>query len=386
MPTKRQNIIWLSIVSFVNDTASKLIVPLLPFFIEALGGTGLAIGLISGIGESIAGMFKVVAGYWSDRLDRRKPFVFWGYFGAQISKILLAFAAAWPTVLVLRTAERLGKGVRSAPRDSILAASTVKSTRGKWFGIHRTLDSGGAMLGSLLAFVLYYLLKSDFKTIFLIAGGLGLLSVIPLFFVSDEKSEVPIAKKTFGVQLKGFSRELKLFFAVAATFAVGNFGYMFFVLKSQGFFKGLLSVGAPVLLYALYNLSYTVLSLPAGKLSDKIGRRPVLMIGYGVFGVTSLGFLFANAVWHLIVLFVLLGVNYAFVEATERVYVSDLAPADARGTALGSLHTLVSLAALPAGLIAGLLWDADPSYTFIFGTVTSCIAVVLFLFMGKKND
>ena len=383
--TRKRNVIWLGVVSFINDTASEIIIPLLPFFITAIGGTGFAVGLISGVGESIAGMFKVAAGYWSDRLNKRIPFIFSGYLIAQVSKILLAIASVWPHVLILRATERLGKGIRSAPRDSLLAGSTDKKTRGKWFGVHRAFDSGGAILGTLLAFLFYYLLKFDFTLIFLIAGGIGFFSLIPLIFVRDYSAAIPEAKKKFTLQLKGFSSPLKMFFAVATLFALANFSYMFFVLKAKDFFGGLLSVGAPILLYTLYNISYTAMAIPAGKLSDRIGRRPVLIIGYALFAATSLGFEFADAVWQLIALFVLYGVCYAFVNATERAYVSDLAPEHARGTALGSYHTLVSLGALPAGLIAGLLWDVNHTYTFIYGAVMSLAAVLLFL-MSQRGQ
>ncbi len=384
MDENKKTIWLLSVVSLINDMASKIIVPILPFFILAIGGTGFAVGLVSGVGESVASLFKVVAGYWSDKRNKRKPFVVWGYLGAQVAKLLLAFATVWPHVLILRAAERLGKGIRSAPRDAILAGVTEKKSRGTWFGLQRAFDSGGAILGSLLVFALYYLLQYDYQTIFIIAGVIGLLSVIPLFFVKDTPGKIPDTKKRFVLEFAGLPRQLKLFYAVATIFALGNFSYMFFVLKSQTFFTGLMSVGAPILLYALYNLSYTFLAIPAGKLSDRVGRKPVLMIGYALFGVTAIGFMLAGAIWQLIALFVLFGINYAFVEATERAYVSDLAPADARGTALGSFHTLVSLAALPAGLVAGALWDAHQSYTFAYGAAMAAIAILLFM-MSQWN-
>jgi len=385
MDENKKTIWLLSVVSLINDTASKIIVPILPFFIIFLGGSGFAVGLVSGIGESVASLFKVIAGYWSDKLNTRKPFVLWGYLGAQLSKFLMAFATAWPHVLILRSAERLGKGVRSAPRDSLLAAVTEKKTRGKWFGVQRAFDSSGAILGSLLVFAFYYLFKYDYKTIFIIAGIIGLVSVIPIFFIKDQGQVVPDAKKRFVLEMKGLPKQLKVFYVIATIFALGNFSYMFFVLKSQTFFTGLMAIGAPILLYALYNLSYTVLAVPAGKLSDRVGRKPVLMIGYMLFGLTSIGFMLSNAIWQLVALFVLFGVNYAFTEATERAYVSDLAPNDARGTALGSFHTLISMAALPAGLVAGALWDAHPNYTFGYGAIMATLAVLLFLFFQRKQ-
>jgi MFS family permease len=376
MDGKKKNIYLLGLVSFINDTASDIILPILPLFIKEIGGAGLAVGLISGLGESVASLFKMLSGYWSDKLGKRKPFVFFGYFIASIAKFLFAFAGNWHQVLVLKVTERFGKGLRAAPRDAILATSTEIDGRGRGFGIHRAMDSGGAVMGSILAFVFFWFFGLEFTTIFMIAGVIAFFSLIPLVFVKEKDRKRKTT--TLGVGLKGLSQPLKIFMIIAALFALGNFSYMFFVLKSETYFGGKLAIGIPLLLYILYNASYTIFAIPSGILSDRIGRRYVLLAGYALFGLVCVGFVFADSLPLLIILFVLFGLNYALVNANERAFVSDLAGEDIRGTALGTFHMLTSMAALPAGLIAGFLWDIDVNYAFIYGSVISVLVVVLF--------
>lgn len=371
----RANVILLGWVSFINDTSSKIIVPILPLFIAQLGGGGFAVGLISGLSDSTASLAKLFAGYWSDRLGRRKPFVLIGYALSALAKLLLAMAASWQHVLALRVLERLGKGVRSAPRDAILAASTEKRHRGRGFGLHRAMDSGGALLGTLLVLVLYWVFNFGFVQIFLFAGLLGFASLLPLWFVKESgDGRKPNPPR---LQLAALPPPLRRFMLVAFTYALANFSYMFFVLRAEGLFEGRLAVAIPLLLYALYQLSFTLFAIPAGILSDRVGRRAVLLAGYGLFTLLCLGFLFAGSLPWLLMLFLLYGLNYALVEATERTLVSDLAPEGERGTALGVYHMMTSLAALPAGLLAGLLWELDPNYTFVAGALLSTVALIM---------
>ncbi|MBW2988404.1 MFS transporter, partial [Candidatus Woesearchaeota archaeon] len=175
----KRNIILLGLVSLINDISSKIILPLLPLYVKQIGGGGLAIGLISGLGDSVASILKILSGYFSDKLGKRKPFVYLGYLVASVGKFLLAFAKSWPQVLVLRMLERIGKGLRSAPRDALIAASTKLSNRGEGFGIHRAMDSGGAVIGALLAFLLYWFLGLSFTKIFLIAGCIAFAAILP---------------------------------------------------------------------------------------------------------------------------------------------------------------------------------------------------------------
>ncbi|MBI2042559.1 MAG: MFS transporter [Candidatus Nealsonbacteria bacterium] len=379
----KRNILLLGATTFINDVSSKIILPILPLFIAEIGGGGLAVGLISGLGESIASILKMLAGYFSDRIGRRKPFIIAGYFLASSGKFLFAFANLWPHVLVLRVIERFGNGLRTAPVDAVLAASSPKEKRGRGFGFHRAMDSGGAVAGALVAFVLFWYLGFAFSKIFLVAGIIGFFSLPPLFALKEK----PADKKPENLKL-GFrylSPSLRFFIIIATVFALGNFSYMFFVLKSQAYFTGKLAVAAPIILYALYNLSYSLLAVPAGALSDKIGRRKVLMVGYALFGFVCLGFIFSQSLFAFILFFILFGLNYAFVNATERAFVSDLSDQALRGTALGTFHMWVSFAALPAGLIAGFLWDLNSSYPFFYGAGTALATVALFFLLVKNG-
>ncbi len=371
-------------MSFVNDTASDMILPILPLFIKEIGGGGFAIGLISGLGESVASLFKMLAGFWSDKLGKRKPFVFIGYGLSSFCKFLFTYVTIWPEVLLLRSFERLGKGMRSAPRDAILAASTDEKTRGKWFGIHRAFDSGGSVFGTIVALVLFWSFKFSFRNIFLIAGIISFVSLIPLLFVK-EKKYVQQKTTTLKFELKSLPISLKFFIAIATLFALGNFSYMFFVLKSQPYFTGKFEVVVPIILYIIYNISYTLFAIPSGMLSDKIGRKAVLFMGYGLFGAVCLGFIFAKSLTFLVILFLLFGLNYALVESNERALVSDLASASMRGTALGTFHMLISLVALPGGLIAGYLWDVSSTYTFVYGAIVSLLTISSFSVFSIKN-
>jgi MFS family permease len=379
----RANIILLGAVSFINDTSSKLIIPILPLFIAQLGGGGVAVGLTAGLGDSAASLAKLFAGYWSDRLGRRKAFVLIGYLLSALAKLLLAITSNWQQVVGLRVAERLGKGVRSAPRDALLAASTEQQRRGRGFGLHRAMDSAGALLGTLLVLVLFWFFGLSFTHIFLIAGVFGFASLVPLLFV-QEKSDGKKPQRP-RLQFSALSPALRRFMLIAFIYAIANFSYMFFVLRAETFFTDKLSVALPILLYALYQLSFTLFAIPAGILSDRIGRRAVLLAGYGLFTLVCVGFIFAKSLLPLLLLFLLYGINYALVEATERTLVADLAPEHERGTALGAYHMTTSLAALPAGLLAGLLWDQSPLYTFAAGAVLSVIAVIMLAGLLKPD-
>ncbi|MCK4905393.1 MFS transporter [bacterium] len=385
MNQNKKNVWWLGLVSFINDTASDMILAVLPLFIKDIGGAGIAIGIISGLGESIASLFKMFAGFWSDKLGRRKPFTFFGYGLSSFCKFLFTFVTIWPQVLVLRSFERLGKGMRSAPRDAILAASTDKKTRGKWFGIHRAMDSSGSVFGAILAFVLFWSFQVSFRNIFLIAGLISFISLIPLLFVKEKHLEPKTM--TLKVGLKSLPVSLKFFIVIATLFALGNFSYMFFVLKSQPYFTGRLGGAVPIILYIIYNISYALFAIPSGMLSDKIGRKTVLFMGYGLFGLVCLGFIFAQSLWFFIILFLLFGVNYALVDSNQRAFILDLAPEQIRGTALGAFHMSISLVALPGGLIAGYLWDLNATYAFVFGAIISLLVLASFsIFSTIKTE
>ncbi len=370
------NILLLGIVSFLNDLSSEMIMPILPMFITALGGSGFIIGLIGGLRDSISSILKVLAGYWSDKYGKRKVLVLLGYFTSALFKLLLAFSKIWPHVFLFVSLERVGKGLRTAPRDAIIADS-MPEKRGEGFGIHRAMDTLGAIAGSVAVFLLFWYFRFNFNSIILIAAILAFLSLIPLYFVKEKKRKPQDINLKIG--FKNLHLPLKLFILISGIFALANFSYMFFILKAQELFKGKLSIGIPILLYILFNIFYAVFSLPFGRLSDKIGRKKVIAFGYLLFSITSLGFAFLKSLKFLIVLFALYGIVYAVIDGNQRAYVSDLSSEQLRATALGTFHTTIGLAALPGSLIAGFLWQINPTITFIYGAMVSIISVALFI-------
>ncbi len=369
-------------VSLLTDASSEIIQPILPMYIAALGGAGLAVGLVGGVGDSASSIINLFSGHLSDRFGRKKPFVFLGYSLSAIMKLLFPLSANWPQFLILRVVERTGKGIRGAPRDALIAQSTNDIVRGKAFGFHRALDTTGAIIGSILAFVLFWFLGLGFKPILITAGLIAFLSLIPLLFV-EEKEGKPIARD-LRVGLHALSPELRFFILVASLFAFGNFTYMFFILRAQQAFTDRAAVGFPILLYVLFNMVYALLAVPAGILSDRIGRKKVLIMGYSAFAAVCLGFAFLSGLVFLTFLFVLMGVAFALIEGNQRAFVSDMAASDIRGTALGTFHTSISIATLSSSIIAGAIWQyVAPTATFIFGAGMTLLAVMLFIWKGR---
>jgi len=377
-----KNTFLLGIVSFLNDLSSEMIIPILPMFITALGGAGLVIGLIGGLRDSISSVLKVICGYWSDKIGKRKIFVFFGYLISSILKTFLAFSKTWQHILVFAGLERIGKGLRTAPRDAIIADSTPKE-RGKGFGIHRALDTTGAILGSIIVFLLIRFFNFSFKKIILIAGVIAFTSLIPLHFVKEKRKEPQ--NVNLKINLKNLPQPLKIFILISGIFALANFSYMFFILKAQGFFTDKLSIEAPILLYILFNIFHAVFAIPFGSLSDRIGRKKIIVFGYLLFSLTSLGFAFANSLISFVVLFILYGIVYALIDGNQRAFVSDSSSKESRATALGTFHTITGLVTLPASLIAGFLWQINSIIPFIYGSIVGIISVILFFFF-QVND
>ena len=354
------NVFLLGVVSLITDISSEMIHPILPMFITALGGTGLIVGLIGGLGDSLASILSVISGYYSDKTGKRKPFIYSGYALSSISKLLFAFSTQWWHILVLKPMERVGKGLRTAPRDAIIADSE-RGVRGKSFGIHRAMDTMGAIIGSILVFILFWFMGMEFNEIFLIAGIIGLLAIIPILFVKERKNklmpELPESKpRSLKLSFRSLPQDFQLFLIIATVFALGNFTYMFFILRAQEFFPDArMAIALPILLYVWFNIVYTVFSIPTGILSDRIGRKDLLLMGYLLFVVTCIGFIFPESLKEFIVLFGFYGMVYALIDGTQRALASDLIKEELRGTALGTFHTAIGMATLPSGLIAGLV-------------------------------
>ena len=370
------NILLLGVASFLNDASSEMIMPILPLFIASLGGSGLIIGLIGGVRDSISSLLKVVCGYWSDKTGKRKIFVFSGYMTSALFKLLLSFSTIWQHVLIFSGLERVGKGLRTAPRDAIIAES-MPEKRGKGFGIHRALDTAGAILGSVFAFLLIWFAVLNFNIIIMIAAGIAFLSFIPLLLVREIKRKKQ--RISFKMSLLTLPKSLKLFLVVSTVFSLGNFSYMFFILRSQAVFSEEMTIAGPILLYILFNIFYAGFAIPFGFLSDKIGRKKVLSAGYLLFSVTTAGVALFFSLHAFIVLFSLYGIVYAIVDANQRAYVADLASENIRATALGTYHTLTGIVTLPSSLLAGLIWELiNPATTFLVGGLFSLLALITF--------
>jgi MFS family permease len=387
------NILLLGLVSFLNDFSSELILPLLPLFITALGGTGLIIGLIGGLMQGLPEIFKVFAGYLSDRFKHRKRFIFSGYFVSQLAKFSMIFALSPINVLFSMSSDKLGKGIREAPRDALISESLPRE-KGKAFGIQRTFDSAGAIVGSLVVLFMVIFLASNFtriifiKRIIFIAAIIGLLSLVPIFFLREGRKLDGNGRvnKGFFSSLKSLPQSLKRFIILSIIFAFANFSYMFFILKAGLFFNhnsNFIIPVIPIALYVLFNIFYTIFAIPFGKLSDKIGREKVLIMGSLIFSFVCFGFLFASNIVIFTILFALYGLVYAIMIGGQRAFVSDLTPDNLRATGLGAFQTIIGVASIFAGVLSGYLFDLNSSYLFLYGFILSLIYVFCFIFYSR---
>lgn len=368
------NIILLGITSLLTDISTEMVYPLLPIFLTTkLGATPLIVGTIEGIAESLASLLKVFSGYFSDRAKRRKPFAIAGYGASTLGKILLYTAFSWPVVLAGRVVDRFGKGIRTAPRDALIAESSSEETRGRAFGLHRTMDTLGATIGVLLAYYFISREHVDFRQIFLYSLIPAVMGVMALFLVR-EKGVAKINKERPSLNWNALDRRLKSFLILMFIFTLGNSSNQFLLLRAKdvGF-----DAKTILLLYLTYNLVYNAASYPAGAISDRIGRKALIVAGYVVYGLVYLGFALASTPASIWALFAAYGLYMAFTEGVEKAFISDIAPENVRGTMIGLHATLVGIGLLPASLIAGALWNAfGAPAPFYFGGFMGILAAV----------
>ena len=366
----------LAAVSFLTDVSSEMIYPLLPVFLTTvLGANASFIGAIEGAAETTAALLKLASGWWSDRVQRRKPLVLAGYAIASAMRPLVALATTASQVLVIRVADRVGKGIRNAPRDALIAESVDESIRGRAFGFHRAADHAGGVLGPLIAFVVLTWHIAELRTVFWLAAIPGLLSVLVVALAERDiprsPSAAPIAPPDLKQPLGGrFWRVL----AVIFVFTLGNSTDAFLLLRAS-------QLGVPValapILWAALHLVKSAASTPGGALSDRIGRRPTLVMGWMLYAAVYVGFALADAPWHAWALFAVYGVFFGLTEGSERALIADLVALERRGTAFGWYNLAIGLGALPASLIFGFVWDrAGPATAFTMGASLALAAAL----------
>ncbi len=370
------NVIVLGIASLLTDVSTEMMLPLFPIFtVQVLGAAPAVLGLIEGLAESAASLLKVFSGWWSDRIGKRKPLIVGGYWLSTVAKPFLALASTWAHALGVRFMDRVGKGIRTSPRDALLADSCAPNIRGKAFGFHRALDTIGAILGPAFAFLL--LLFLGFRDIFLLASIPAIIAVVVLVFFAREVRRKRAPKLSFKAGLGSLSSSFRRYLAVVTLFSLGNLSWAFLILRASELGLG---TGQVVLLYMLFNVVYALVSLPAGMLSDRIGRRPVIASGYCIFGFTSVGLALATSAWQALPLFAFYGVFMGLVVGVQRAYVADLITPRLWGTAMGAFHTATGLALFPASVIAGVLWQFIGSWAaFAFAAVLSFVAALLMI-------
>lgn len=392
------NVFFLGIVSLLTDISSEMIFTLVPLFLANVLGMGTTvIGLVGGLSESTDALFKILSGWLSDRAGRRKPLAVLGYSLSTLAKPCMYIAASWGAVTAIRFTDRVGKGFRGSPRDALIADSVSVEERGRSFGIHRAMDTTGAALGLTVAAVITYLVQGSslelslntYRWLVVVGTIPAVLGVLVLLaFVRERRNQEKSPdgsqnhRASIGGLTSGFSTRFKLFLLVIGLFTLGNSTDFFVILRAQ-------DLGAPVLnvilMLIVFNATYAASALPAGLLSDKMGRRGVIAIGWLVYALVYLGFAVASQMWQIWLLFACYGIYYGMVEGVARAFVADLVPPEKRGTAYGLYHGIVGIVLLPASIIGGWLWQTiSPSATFYFGAGFAFLAVAGILVLIRE--
>lgn len=386
-----RNLWAVSLTSFFMDISSEMVINILPLFLSnVLGVKTNIIGVIEGVAEATASLLKVFSGWLSDKLKARKWLAVTGYAFSALSKPFFFFASSWGMVAGVRWADRVGKGIRTAPRDALVADSTREEQRGLAFGIARAADTAGAMLGILIAVLVIWLAQSNsatlqagtFRTVVLISLIPAVLAVLSLALGARD---VPIKgqREMPRIAFRALGKPFMIFMVIVGIFDIGNSSDAFLVLRAQE--RGVSVIGI-LLMLAAFNLVYALISAPAGSLSDKVGRKRLIIGGWLVYAVIYLGFGLAQAAWHVIVLYIIYGFYYGLTFGTTKAMLADLVPEHLRGTAYGTYNAVLGILDFPASVIAGVLWQGagnwsgwGPSAPFLFGAGAALLAAVLLL-------
>ena len=389
-----RNVFIISLVSLLNDASSEIIYPLLPLFLfSTLGATPAAIGLIEGAAESVSSLLKLFAGYWSDRRGRRKNWVVFGYGLASVARPLLAFSSSWPQVLTIRLTDRVGKGIRTAPRDAMIADASPPDQRGLAFGFHRAMDHLGAVIGPLLGLIILLWVASDinapqsgdFTKVFLVASIPALCSVlVAAFFLKEtikEKREGADGSSSStsppSLSLGGFDANFKRFLAILALFTLANSSDVFLLLRTREAGGGAVTI---MLTWAALHTVKVLSSLVGGNLSDRLGRKTLIASGWLLYAVVYIGFAFITSVSMAWVLFLIYGIYFGLAEGAEKALVADLVRPEQRGTAYGLYNLAFGIAVFPASLLMGALWNWRGAQTaFITSAAIGALAALLLI-------
>jgi len=391
------NIFFLGLVSFFTDVSSEMIFTLVPLFLaNVLGAAPVIIGFVEGVAESTASLLKIASGWLSDKMGKRKVLAFIGYVLSTLAKPVMYVANTWWVVLGVRFTDRFGKGIRTAPRDALVAESVSSAERGKGFGFHRAMDTAGAALGLVLAAgVVFFLQRGNVELAPATYRWLVLVGIVPavaalfvfLFIREAKNSDTGVAADAVCIGdsvagKAGFDNRYWMFLAIMFLFTLGNSSDAFLVLRAQNLGNSVLSI---LLMLVLFNAAYAIVSVPAGIRSDRIGRKHVIVAGWSLYGFTYLGLAVASESWQVWLLFALYGVYYGLAEGVARALVADLVPADKCGMAYGIFHGVVGITLLPASVIAGWLWQVvSPAAPFYFGAILAFIAVIGLLVLVRE--
>lgn len=382
-----RNIILLGAISFFTDVHSEIILPLLPLFLsQVLHASTTYIGLIEGIAEATANIVKGFSGWISDAIRKRKVLIISGYTLSFFTRALLVLATKSFHVLLLRFMDRIGKGIRTSPRDALIADSSSGDSYGKSFGIHRAMDTLGAVVGSSLAGILMFLLSGDVKLVFLVAIIPGVVSVLLTFIITEVK---PSKREAHGEEFKNpkkptIKKDTVPVFLGLGLFYLSYMSYAFYILKLKdlGFSNTLVPIA-----YLIYNIVYTLLSIPAGRISDRLGRRKVMVFGITGHVVLCAGFALADATFYGWILFVLYGLVSSVIETVPKAFVSDITGYGRRGMTFGWYNMVIGLCGLASNMIAGLLWDrVGSSATFVVSGFFAVLSLFVFLMSGISNE
>jgi len=388
-----RNVVAIGLVSLLNDASSEIIYPLLPVFLAtSLGASAQAIGIIEGLAESISSLLKLFAGYLSDRLAKRKLLVVAGYSVASLARPLLAFAQNWTQVLAIRLTDRIGKGIRTAPRDAMIADTVRIEQRGLAFGFHRAMDHAGAVIGPLVGYLLVILFvanatsptRREFSRIFIVASVPALIAVlVAIFFMREAPVKESHGSEIVKLSLRGFDSNFKRFLLVLALFTLSNSSDSFLILRAR---DAGVSIALIPLLWAAHHGTKVLSSLFGGDLSDRLGRKRLIVAGWILYAAVYAGFAFATQQVSLWVLFLIYGIYFGLAEGAEKALVADLVRPEQRGTAYGLYNLAFGVTVFPASFLMGMIWDwKGPTTAFLVSALMGATAALLLWLLVKPH-